>query len=85
MTTPAAPTSALAARIGRRLAARRGELGLSRRELARQNDVSNITLRELELGLANPTLGRLEAAAAMYRMTPEELLEDVDAGDAADA
>lgn len=68
------PTSELARRVGEALEARRAELGLSRRALAERAGVSNVSLLELEHGLANPTLARLERVAADYGIDPAELL-----------
>jgi transcriptional regulator with XRE-family HTH domain len=68
------PTSELARRIGEALTARRLELGMSRRALAEQAGVSNVTLLELEHGTANPTLERLERVAEHYRIDAAALL-----------
>lgn len=62
-TASATKLSAQAASI---LTKRREELGLSRRALARELDVADTTLLELETGRANPTLDRLEKVAAGY-------------------
>lgn len=57
-------TEALAAQVGRILTAHRETgLGLSRKALAERHDLAPNTLREVELGTANPTLGRLEELA----------------------
>lgn len=74
MTTDREPTSDLARRIGDALTARRETLGLSRRALAEQAGVSNVSLLELEHGLANPTLARLEKVAGAYGIDPADLL-----------
>lgn len=74
MSNPTEPTSDLARRVGEALTARRAELGLSRRALAEQAGVSNVSLLELERGHANPTLARLERVAAAYDIDPAALL-----------
>ena len=65
--TPDAPARGyLAEQLGAALVAARESSGLSRRQLAEQVGVTHITLRELEEGLANPTLKRIEETAALY-------------------
>lgn len=54
----------LAARTGALLLAHRESLGISRRALAERHGLAPNTLREVELGLANPTLRRIEVLAA---------------------
>ena len=56
----------LADQLGAARVAAREASGLSRRQLADQVGVTHITLRELEEGLANPTLKRVEETAALY-------------------
>lgn len=51
----------LAAQLGEGLTRARGEK--SQRAQARDLGIANNTLRELEKGLANPTLGRVEELA----------------------
>lgn len=54
----------LAVQLGEALSAARGDA--SRRATAQRLDLAGNTLRELELGLANPTLRRVEEVAALY-------------------
>lgn len=60
------PPPSLAEQLGAILIAHREATGQSRRQLADEYDLAANTLRELELGLANPTLERVEVAASMY-------------------
>ena len=53
----------LARQLGAALTAAREKAGLSQRAQAKELGVAGNTLRELELGLANPTLGRIEDLA----------------------
>lgn len=61
------PTAAergyLAAQLGAGITAAREAAGKSQRAQARDLGIAGNTLRELELGLANPTLGRVEDLA----------------------
>lgn len=52
--------------VGEQLTAARQAAGITRKRLAESNGQHPNTLREVELGEANPTLDRLEALAAMY-------------------
>ena len=56
----------LAAELGRLLTAERESRGLSRRAVAEAGGVAPNTLREVELGEANPTLARIEELAEVY-------------------
>lgn len=53
----------LARQLGAALTTARERAGRSQRAQARELGVAGNTLRELELGLANPTLGRIEDLA----------------------
>lgn len=53
----------LAAQFGEGLVTARDAAGLSQRAQAKALGIAGNTLRELELGLANPTLGRIEELA----------------------
>jgi transcriptional regulator with XRE-family HTH domain len=64
MTTTPAPRGYLARQFGEALTAKREAAGLSQRAQAKALDLANNTYRELELGLANITLDRLERVAA---------------------
>lgn len=57
---------ALATALGTALETAREASGKSRRALAEEAGLSHVTLRELEEGLANPTLKRVEETAALY-------------------
>lgn len=57
---PRAATLDLAGMVGVVFSSAREALGVSRHELARRHNLAANTLRELELGLGNPTVGRLE-------------------------
>jgi transcriptional regulator with XRE-family HTH domain len=59
-----APRGYLARQFGEALVAKREAAGLSQRAQAKALGIAGNTLRELELGLANPTVGRLEQIAA---------------------
>jgi transcriptional regulator with XRE-family HTH domain len=61
----------LAHQLGQALTAHRERTGLSQRAQARALGVAGNTLRELEQGLANPTLGRIEDVAAALGLTVE--------------
>lgn len=60
------PLGYLADQLAKGLVSARERAGLSRRAFAEAHHVSHMTLRELEVGLANPTLKRVEEVAAMY-------------------
>lgn len=68
---PVAERGYLAAQLGAALVAVREHAGLSQRAQARELGVAGNTLRELELGLANPTLSRIEDLAAGLGLTVE--------------
>lgn len=53
----------LARQLGDALTGARDRAGKSQRAQARDLGIAGNTLRELELGLANPTLGRIEDLA----------------------
>lgn len=53
----------LAHQLGEGLTKAREAAGKSQRAQARELGIAGNTLRELELGLANPTLGRIEELA----------------------
>ena len=53
----------LAQQLGKGITAARERSGLSQRAQAKALGIAGTTLRELELGLANPTLGRIEDLA----------------------
>lgn len=54
----------IADQLGNALVGARERAGKSRRQVAAELSVAPNTLRELELGLANPTLRRVEDVAA---------------------
>lgn len=56
----------LADELGRILTQHREAAGISRKALADANDLAANTLREVEMGQANPTLGRVEELARVY-------------------
>lgn len=60
------PTSALARSLGSMLQQHREASGVSRKALADRNHLAANTLREVELGQANPTLARIEELGAIY-------------------
>ena len=53
----------LAEQLGNGLVKARDTAGLSQRAQAKAIGIAGNTLRELELGIANPTLGRIEELA----------------------
>ena len=57
------PRGYLARQLGAGILAAREKAGRSQRAQARELGIAGNTLRELELGLANPTLGRIEDLA----------------------
>lgn len=59
----------LARQLGTALTAARERAGKSQRAQARDLGIAGNTLRELELGLANPTLGRIEDLAEGLELT----------------
>lgn len=61
----------LARQLGTALAGARDRAGLSQRAQAKALGIAGNTLRELELGLANPTLSRIEDLAAGMGLTIE--------------
>lgn len=61
----------LARELGEQLTAVREDRGLSQRAQARELDIAGTTLRELERGLANPTLARIEELAESLDVTVE--------------
>lgn len=66
----------LARQLGDALVARRERLGLSQRAQARELGIAGNTYRELELGLANPTLARIEQLAKDLDLDLELATED---------
>lgn len=75
------PVTALAAQLGRALAAHRGDR--ARAELAATAGVTDQALRYLEEAKANPTLERIERTAELYGITlavvdVDALLEELD-------
>ncbi|MBG0830123.1 pyridoxamine 5'-phosphate oxidase family protein [Planomonospora sp. ID67723] len=60
--------------LGRRVAARREALGLSREQLAGQADIDSGYLAYLEESAASPTSETVQSLAAALETTPEELL-----------
>lgn len=69
--TPAGPRGVLAEQFGKSLATARESLGLSQRAAARELNIAGNTLRELELGIANPTLARVEDVAERLGLVVE--------------
>lgn len=61
----------LADQLGRALVEARQRSGKSRRQAAAELSVAPNTLRELELGLANPTLRRVEDLADELKLDVE--------------
>lgn len=61
----------LARQLGTALTTARERAGKSQRAQARDLGIAGNTLRELELGLANPTLGRIEDLAEGLELTVE--------------
>jgi transcriptional regulator with XRE-family HTH domain len=58
----------LAADLGRILTQHREANGLSRKALADRHGLAANTLREVELGQANPTIGRIEELSRIYEL-----------------
>lgn len=67
--TPAAERGYLAHQLGEGLTRARTAAGKSQRAQARELGIAGNTLRELELGLANPTLSRIEDLAEDLEVT----------------
>ena len=70
MTDPT-PRGYLAQQLGEGLVKARDAAGLSQRAQAKAIGIAGNTLRELELGIANPTLARVEDLAAELGLTIE--------------
>jgi transcriptional regulator with XRE-family HTH domain len=60
---PTTPRGYLAQQLGTGIVKARDAAGLSQRAQAKALGIAGNTLRELELGLANPTLARIEDLA----------------------
>ncbi|WP_203872089.1 helix-turn-helix domain-containing protein, partial [Planomonospora parontospora] len=60
--------------LGRRVAARRGELGLSRKQLAGRTGIDSGYLAYLEEAAASPASETVQSLAAALETSPEELL-----------
>lgn len=67
--------------LGRFLEHRRGELGLSRRELAEQSELSYPYVSQLETGDREPSLKTMRALAQVLDVRPEELAALVAGGE----
>ena len=67
--------------LGRFLEHRRRELGLSRRDLAEQSDLSYPYVSQLETGDREPSLKTMRALAPVLDVRPEELAALVAGGD----
>jgi transcriptional regulator with XRE-family HTH domain len=66
----------VAARLGPRVRARRLELGLTLRELARRTGVSPSCVSQIERGLRPPSVGTLRALASELDISAAELLAE---------
>lgn len=66
----------IAEQLGAELTRHRATLGLSRRALARRLKVAPTTLRDLELGLDNPTAQRIDAVLAELNLEPVLTLQE---------
>src|SRR4051794_37794010 len=74
------PTTIRAA-VGRQIALRRTERGMTAAELARRAGISKGTLSALEAGTGNPTIATLDALAVTLRIPLTDLLaRDTDHG-----
>lgn len=51
-------------------------MGLTQKELAQATKVSNRTIKDLELGMGNPTLDTLEKLASVLDCTVADLLAE---------
>lgn len=65
------PRGYLATQLGEGLVKARDAAGLSQRAQAKELGIAGNTLRELELGIANPTLGRIEELADAMGLSVE--------------
>lgn len=65
------PRGYLAEQLGTGLVKARDAAGLSQRAQAKAIGIAGNTLRELELGIANPTLARIEELAESLDLTVE--------------
>jgi transcriptional regulator with XRE-family HTH domain len=68
--------ASIARRIGPRVRARRIELGISMRELARRIDVSASFVSLIETGRCAPSVGTFRALASELGISASELLAD---------
>lgn len=71
MREPKPPTSPLAAQLGGILTAARTKRGLSRRALAKELGVSDVSLLGYEHGTKNPTLTKVVEVAEQYGLVVE--------------
>lgn len=71
----------LAAQLGAGLTKAREGHGKAQREAARDADMAQATLREVELGLANPTLARIERLADQLGVDVELIVTDREGND----
>ena len=63
---PAPEDRTLSQTLGVQLQEAREARGISRRAMAEENDMSDVSLLHYEHGTANPTLSKIETVAAMY-------------------
>lgn len=68
---PAPEDRTVSQSFGAQLQERREELGISRREMAAQLGVSNVSLLHYEHGTANPTLSKAVEIAKLYGLDVE--------------
>lgn len=68
----------LARQFGRALVEQRHQSGTSQRAQAKALGIAGTTLRELELGLANPTLERVEETAEKFGLLVELVVTSAD-------
>ncbi len=57
---------------------RRDDLGLTQREIAERSDFDRSYIADLERGQAHPSLGTILRLAKALKLTPAELLQQVD-------
>ncbi|HCP46133.1 MAG TPA: transcriptional regulator [Deltaproteobacteria bacterium] len=78
-------TNVLLSRIGRRVRARRADLGITAKELAARSSLSPRFVSQLEAGRANIAIGRLAAVARALEMSLSLLVDEGGEGGGEDA
>lgn len=70
-----APLTSFHRRLGRRIEARRKQLGFTQEQLAFEAGLDRAYLSEIERGVGNPTLNTLIKLALALKFVPKDLLD----------